>query len=260
MEPSCFYGKRGADSNNRNLNESSDENESSDDDDRDFQLNSEEGSSTDESFDEEYDSTNGEDVSDAGNTDDTGTALPHNDSDSGWGPVRAEQRTFSFAGKEELLIKPTPSGSQNKVTPLDIYQLFVSDDIITHIVTETNKFAAQVIENRRPTRRSRLNQWVPTDAEEIRKFLGIIITMGLVRKPILDLYWLKKEIYDTPFIYKNITRDRYSLLLRFLHFNDNEFLDEDSSRLYKLQPLLEKLTENFRSTYTLDHLSSLTRA
>ena len=74
--------------------------------------------------------------------------------------------------------------------------------------------------------------------------------MGLVRKPILELYWSKKEIYDTPFIYKNITRDRYSLLLRFLHFNDNEFIDENSSRLYRLQPLLEKLTENFRSTYT----------
>ena len=73
--------------------------------------------------------------------------------------------------------------------------------------------------------------------------------MGLVRKPILELYWSKKEIYDTPFIYKNITRDRYSLLIRFLHFNDNG-CNNGSNRLYKLQPLLDKLTDRYMSTYT----------
>ena len=168
MEPSCFYGKR-CNWNNRNLNESSDENHSSDDD-RDFQPISEESSCTDESYDQENDSTDGENVSNADNTEDEGTAQLDKDSDSTWGPVRPEQRTFSFTGKEELLIKPTPSGSQNKVTPLDVYQLFVSDDIIANIVAETNKFAAQVIESKRPSRRSRLNQWVPTDAQEIKNF------------------------------------------------------------------------------------------
>ena len=73
--------------------------------------------------------------------------------------------------------------------------------------------------------------------------------MSLVRKPILELYWSKKDIYDAPFIYKNITRDRYSLLLRFLHFNNND-RNDNSSRLFKLQALLDKLTERFRSTYT----------
>ena len=79
--------------------------------------------------------------------------------------------------------------------------------------------------------------------------MGIIIAMGLVRKPILELYWSKKDIYDTPFIYKNITRDRYSLLLGFLHFNNND-CNGNSSRLYKLQHLLDKLTDRHRSTYT----------
>ena len=73
--------------------------------------------------------------------------------------------------------------------------------------------------------------------------------MGLVRKPILQLYWSKKDIYDTPFSYKNITRDRYFLLLRFLHFNNND-CNDNSSMLYKLQHLLDKLTDRYRSTCT----------
>ena len=38
-------------------------------------------------------------------------------------------------------------------------------------------------------------------------------------------------------------------ILRYLHFNNND-CNDNSSRLYKLQPLLDKLTDRYRSTYT----------
>ena len=49
MEPSWFYEKRGNNINIRNLNESSDGNDSSNDHERDFHLSAEESSRIDES-------------------------------------------------------------------------------------------------------------------------------------------------------------------------------------------------------------------
>ena len=51
--------------------------------------------------------------------------------------------------------------------------------------------------------------WTPTNADEMRKFLGLLIVMGLVRKPRMELYWSKKSMYDYPFVYQNMTRDRF---------------------------------------------------
>ena len=46
---------------------------------------------------------------------------------------------------------------------------------------------------------------------------------------------------------------RIHLLLKFLHFVDNEAYDENTSgsrRLYKLKPILDQLNEKFRIVYT----------
>lgn len=166
-----------------------------------------------------------------------------------WIAVSATSRQYPFTGKEELRRKPRPTGPENTVTPFDTYNLFVTEEIISEIVTETNKYADQVLQNTKITRRSRLKCWTPTNAHEIKKFLGLIIAMGLVRKPKLELYWSKKTIYDYPFICNNMSRDRFSLLLRFVHFNDNACSD-NSKRLHKIEPLVQKLTDNYKSTYT----------
>ena len=99
------------------------------------------------------------------------------------------------------------------------------------------------------TRKSLLSEWTPTDCEQLRKFFGIIICMGLVKMPEIKCYWSKKQIYSYKFVKINITRNRFSILLRMLHFNDNETF-EQHRRLHKIEPLIDMLTENFRSVYT----------
>ena len=48
----------------------------------------------------------------------------------------------------------------------------------------------------------------------------------------------------------HITRDRFQLLLKRVHLNDNQQVGQQN-KLQKIQPLLNKLCENFRSVYTL---------
>ena len=50
-------------------------------------------------------------------------------------------------------------------------------------------------------------------------------------------------------------RDRFSMMLKFLHINDNSQYKKKGEPghdpLYKLRPFLEPLIENFQSAYTL---------
>ncbi|XP_068235663.1 piggyBac transposable element-derived protein 4-like [Palaemon carinicauda] len=94
-----------------------------------------------------------------------------------------------------------------------------------------------------------MKAWIPTDFDEMKKFIGIILCMGLVRLPKIELYWSKKKVYDYSFVCKHMKRDRFTLLLKCFHFNDND-LDDKSNKLYKIQPLLDKLNQRFKSVYS----------
>ncbi|XP_047738345.1 piggyBac transposable element-derived protein 4-like [Hyalella azteca] len=76
-----------------------------------------------------------------------------------------------------------------------------------------------------------------------------MISMGLVNMPSMECYWSKKTLYAYDFVKRNITRSRFFLLLRMLHFNDNETF-EQNRRLHKIEPILDMLKNNFKSVYS----------
>jgi len=53
-------------------------------------------------------------------------------------------------------------------------------------------------------------------------------------------YWSGDEIFRTPVFGQVMPRDRFLLLLRFLHFNDNDSYDAkdpERDRLQKIRPI-----------------------
>ncbi|XP_065664666.1 piggyBac transposable element-derived protein 4-like [Hydra vulgaris] len=78
--------------------------------------------------------------------------------------------------------------------------------------------------------------------------------MGLVHKPAPHFYWSTDKIFQTPVFNTVMSRNRFNLLLKFFHINDNQNLqnpnDPNRDRLYKLRPVIEKLFEKFQSVYT----------
>ena len=68
-----------------------------------------------------------------------------------WRNVTSSQRAFLFTGKEELCIRP--QFSEDKFFPIDVYSLFITDEIIDEIVKETSRYASQVLSSHRLTRR-----------------------------------------------------------------------------------------------------------
>ncbi|CAH1960999.1 unnamed protein product [Acanthoscelides obtectus] len=130
--------------------------------------------------------------------------------------------------------------------PYDFFKIFLSDELLDLIVLETNRYARQC-ENKPLAVNSRLHRRRDTNRVEITTFFGIVMYMGLARLPKMTDYWSKNPLYSNKVSCK-MSRNRFELLLRVLHFNDNEIIDKND-RLGKLSPLLENLTNKFKEVY-----------
>jgi hypothetical protein len=71
---------------------------------------------------------------------------------------------------------------------------------INLLVRETNRYAEQYLLTHKPSKRSKTLQWEPITKEEMLKFWGIIIEMGLVQMPKVDYYWSKSQLYESKVI------------------------------------------------------------
>lgn len=82
----------------------------------------------------------------------------------------------------------------------------------------------------------------------MKRFFGLIIWMGIVKLPEIHLYWSKDAAYAQSLPVSVLSRNRFELLLRMLHFCDNENENHDD-RLYKIRVICGILNENFQKYY-----------
>jgi len=111
-------------------------------------------------------------------------------SDVQWNAYEGRHKCFDFIGKSGLQLD-----LPKDISAFDTFMLFFDEDVINLIVTETNIYAEQTIQRTRISRHNRLNKWHPTNSEEIRKFFGLFMWMGLVRMGNITSYWSNKDIY-----------------------------------------------------------------
>ena len=131
-------------------------------------------------------------------------------------------------------------------TALDYFKLYFTDTLIELIVTETNRYAQQFIEKERNSlkRYSIVHQWVPTTPDEISALLGILTLMRIIYKPRVAMYWSSDELLCTPIFKSLMTRDRFLLLVKFLHFADNtnyDASDPNRDRLFKIREVCQMI-------------------
>ena len=129
-----------------------------------------------------------------------------------------------------------------EANPIDYLNLFFTDNFMDTIVTETNRYADQWVDSHqeylREKPRSRVHYWIKqghTTKEEFNAFLGITLNMGLIRKPSINSYWdSTHDSQHTPWFIEHFNRDRFQLLLKFMHFANNERMPPAEDPNFKL--------------------------
>ncbi|KXJ08603.1 PiggyBac transposable element-derived protein 4 [Exaiptasia diaphana] len=111
--------------------------------------------------------------------------------------------------------------------PITYLSLFLTPEVLRCIVSETKKYADQQINSTisqgkplsvRTLKWRRLN----FDVAMLKKFLGLVINMGLVEKKDLVMYWdTKNPNTATPFFSSILSRNTFQLISRYLHCSDN---------------------------------------
>lgn len=146
------------------------------------------------------------------------------------------------------------------ITPSEAFQLLVTNDILEYIVKETNQYAAQTLASdnlsMKQAKKHRLSKWIDTTVDEMKKFLGLLLWMGLVKYGSIEDYWSKSPLFSNEVASKVMPRNRFQLLLSCIHFNDNNAAN-NADRLTKIRPLIDHLQRNFQAHYIPGKCASL---
>lgn len=164
-----------------------------------------------------------------------------------WSPNVNKPLERNFTGTPGMNMDITDVSNQ-----LEYFELFFDDTLVNLIVLETNRFADQYIASTNLKFQSRVKRWTPTDSREIRVFIALLILQGVLHKPDVSLYWSKRAIIQTPYFATVMSVNRFTLLMKFLHFVDNATFnpDADNRKLFKLKPVLDYIGDKFSSVYT----------
>ena len=99
-----------------------------------------------------------------------------------WNEIKSESDA-KFMKEHGLDEDVTFLTEDNKIDPIDCYRPFITNKIIDLMIRKTNRYAEQYFQTHEITSLSKFRQWKSTTDQEMLKFLGIIIQIGLVQMP-----------------------------------------------------------------------------
>lgn len=142
-------------------------------------------------------------------------------------------KQMDLDSNDEILFPQSDSSKYRNMSPIELFELFMTDDIIDFLVEESNKYA--------------LYKNCPNPCitqSEMRCFLAILIVSGYDRKPSKKSYWDSGDDLRNTAVYKAMRRDRFVEIMKFLHCADNTNLIAND-KMAKLRPLANKIKQNF---------------
>lgn len=163
-----------------------------------------------------------------------------------------KKEATSFVYPYRSAAGPTaPVSTLQNETALDLFCRFFTDEVWQLIVDETNRYASA---NTASTPHAR--PWSDVTIPEMKAFIGMLILMGIVELPRLEMYWQTKHpLIATTGISSVMSLVRFEQLYRFLHLaNSDEQVpsgDPGHDKLFKVRKLLDLVLPKFESEYTL---------
>jgi len=145
---------------------------------------------------------------------------------------------------------PSKSGIQKEFelssnsSILDFFEALVTPFLLGKVAYETNEYYRQNIESHIISCRDA--SWYDTTSEELYLFIAVQMLMARNKKLNISDYWSTDPLLYSPIFGKIMSRNRFQLLLRYIHFcnNTNQVTND---RLFKIDMVRYK--EQFQICY-----------
>lgn len=159
------------------------------------------------------------------------------------------QHNFNYAELDGPKHCPPPGSD-----PIAYFNLFLTTSLICTFVTETNRYARNFLARTVVSPNSRLREWKAITVSEMKAFIAIVFNMGLIKKPTIESYWSKKASQSISWFRKLMSRNRFTIILKFFNIIDVSTLPKLGEVGYnpcrRYQPLIDHANRLFQHHYT----------
>nr|XP_020481108.1 piggyBac transposable element-derived protein 4-like [Monopterus albus] len=129
-------------------------------------------------------------------------------------------------------------------TPLQLFQLFFSSEVMRTVLANTNRYGAKRHEGRN-------NNWRKVSLQELCSYLALVIYMGLVKCTALTDYWRTSQLYKLPLPASLMSLRRFLGITAALHLSDPKVDAENEQKrgtaafdgLCKIKPIYPQIVE-----------------
>ncbi|CAB3232799.1 unnamed protein product [Arctia plantaginis] len=128
--------------------------------------------------------------------------------------------------------------------PIHFFNLIMTDDLIQDIIEKTNRNASNILAKSLPG--SRIQYWKNVTVSEFRVFLVLLFHMGTIKLNRIQDYWKKHRLFNQTCFREHMSRNRFLLILRAMHFGN---LESGDNRLAKISPLVMFFNNRMREIY-----------
>ncbi|XP_054260166.1 piggyBac transposable element-derived protein 4-like [Macrosteles quadrilineatus] len=137
--------------------------------------------------------------------------------------------------------------------PIAYFNLFFPYAIWMLFTTETNAYASREVTRRRLSGelrgQSRLRHWVDVTYSEMKKYIALVINMGLIGKKNLIDYWDQSFSQRVPFFPEIMSRNRFQAISSMFHLTSEPFIAKGEPGYdpwQKIRKLLDHLNDAFK--------------
>ncbi|XP_068210548.1 piggyBac transposable element-derived protein 2-like [Palaemon carinicauda] len=122
-------------------------------------------------------------------------------------------------------------------SPMELFELFFDEEVWSMIVNQTIVYS-----------KSKRETSFTVTKEELKVFLGILLSSGIVPVSSRRLFWKNSPLTRNEAVYNAMRRSRFEKIMQFVHFADNSALDK-TDKYEKVCPLVKLISNRFISRF-----------
>ncbi|KAL4501545.1 hypothetical protein ABPG72_018596 [Tetrahymena utriculariae] len=129
--------------------------------------------------------------------------------------------------------------------PLDFFLYFLDEDTLNSICNSSDLY----YKNNNKTNRAKTHhkQWLQPTISEIKNYIGILIYMGVIRKPQLRMYWKLEEKISQFSLKSYMTFERFMSIKTNFHL---KYTNKKMNYLNNIKEFMKQLAQKFQTSYT----------